>query len=100
MQPSRRMAMTFIKLSKPCRCPFYVTQGTVDENQQLVVRGICGMKSADFADCDFQLSFQENSYKECPRILHHEQSLSKHVLIPKNDIEYMAEKNFSDIEYI
>lgn len=75
---------------KPGRCPYHVKQGFVDTEGKLMLSDICGVKAACGEGCSY-FPFQDGTYKTCPRLVAHQRGGEKHVLIPKDDLEYLPE---------
>lgn len=83
------------------RCPYHVKQGLVDANGSLVLSDVCGVKTVQGATCT-HIPFVENCYKGCSRYMAQQTGGERHVLVPKNDIEYLPEvgglSSFSEME--
>ena len=72
------------------RCPYHVKQGFVDGQGKLVLSDICGVKSACGGACRY-FPFDDHGFKQCPFLQAQTLGQERHMLIPKDDIEYLPE---------
>ncbi len=83
------------------RCPYHVKQGFVNENGQLTVSDVCGVKTAQGAICE-SAPFVQCSYRNCQRYVCQQTGGERQVMLPKNDLEYLPEvggnASFSEME--
>lgn len=71
------------------RCPYLVKQGIVNEQGQLVLSSICGMRSAAGDNCSFADETAE--HKSCPRYKAQQIGGERQIVMPRQDIEYLPD---------
>lgn len=83
------------------RCPYHVKQGLVDSEGKLVLSDICGVKSAGGTRCGYA-PFCDSQFTSCPKYIAQQRGVERHMLVPKNDLEYLPElggtSSFSELD--
>lgn len=74
---------------KAGRCPYLVKQGIVNEQGQLVLSCICGMRSAAGASCGY--ANDPTEHRSCARYKAQQLGGERQIVMPRQDIEYLPD---------